>query len=103
MKLSSRQIISRPLAGISPAITPITINTIAIRVITRNLTGDRRNLPQVPDFQNSALVQTDRIRLHEIDSSDKMKMCRKQWGNGIIAGNFKENFIKSRHGAQIKK
>jgi len=54
------------------------------------------------EFQNSALVQTDQLRLHEIDSSDKMEMCRKQRGNGISAGYFKDNFTKGRHSAQIK-
>ncbi len=41
------------------------------------------------EFQKSALVQTDRIRLHEIDVSDKMQMCRKQRGRGISTGCFK--------------
>ena len=54
------------------------------------------------EFQKSALVQTDRIRLHEIDFSDKMEMCRKQREDAISAGYFKENSAKSRHGVQIK-
>ncbi len=38
------------------------------------------------EFENSALVQADRIRLAEIDACDKVDICKKQRGYGAGGG-----------------